>query len=292
MNRFFLALLTLTIYSCKDATNESDTIQFDQPLKVEVMGYSDDIMEPFLSRGGDTLFFNNSNDPSVNTNLHFAVKVDDLKFTYIGEVRFANTPYLDGVPSVDNSNRFFFVSTRSYGQSLSTIYCGIFRKDSLTNVELVQSISKNMSGWVNFDAEISRDGNYLFFVDGRFDENGGPYEADFYLAKKENGALKRVLDNSTFINVNTSALEYAACLSSNMLELYFTRVSVPFSATSEPQIFVAIRSSNNTPFGKPYKINSISGFVEAPTISPDNRMIYYHKKEGGKYVLYMVRKSE
>jgi hypothetical protein len=43
-------------------------------------------MEPFITRDGRYLFFNNSNDPSVNTNLRYAERIDDLTFKYKGEV--------------------------------------------------------------------------------------------------------------------------------------------------------------------------------------------------------------
>jgi hypothetical protein len=41
-------------------------------------------MEPFVSRDGKFLLFNNSNDPGNDTNLHFARGVDDLHWTYGG----------------------------------------------------------------------------------------------------------------------------------------------------------------------------------------------------------------
>ena len=31
---------------------------------------------------------------------------------------------------------------------------------------------------MNSDVEVSSDGNFLYFVDGRFDQHGGPYEAE------------------------------------------------------------------------------------------------------------------
>jgi hypothetical protein len=247
-------------------------------------------MEPSLSANGETLFFNNSNHPSVNTNLHFAKRINDVTFEYQGELKGVNTESLDGVATMDNSNTFYFVSTRSYNQTLATIYTGQFENDSVSNVSLVAGISKNLAGWVNFDVEVSKDGNFLYFVDGRFDENGGPYEADIVIAEKTETGSQRI--NSDLLkNINTSALEYAACISSDMLELYFTRVDAPISATSVPKIYVSTRESVDEPFRKPYRIDNIDGFVEAATISPDNQTIYYHKLEGQKYVLYMVQKE-
>ncbi|NBC86302.1 MAG: hypothetical protein GVY25_08930 [Bacteroidetes bacterium] len=45
-----------------DATYDA----FSAPARVQINGYDGDAMEPFLSRDGQFLLFNNRNDPSVN----------------------------------------------------------------------------------------------------------------------------------------------------------------------------------------------------------------------------------
>jgi hypothetical protein len=92
-------------------------------------------------------------------------------------------------------------------------------------------------------------------------------------------------------NINTGALEYAACISANQLELYFTRVTVPFTPTSSTGIFVSTRQNINEAFSPPLKIQNITGFAEAATIAPDQKTLYYHKQENNLYVLYMIRKK-
>lgn len=289
--KYKLFFLSLVLLSCEndDEVKSSTKFAFSQPEQVTITGYTSDIMEPFLSRDGTTLYFNNSNDPSVDTNIHYATLVDDLTFQYEGELTGVNSTSLDGVSTLDLNSKFYFVSTRSYDQTLSSLYACDVSNGNVSNVQLVEGLSKNVAGWVNFDVEVSPDGNQLYYVDGRFDENGGPYEADFVLAKKTNGTFERVNDDTTFKNINTEELEYAACLSADMLELFFTRLAVPIS--TPPQIFVATRNSVNDDFNPPYLISDITGFVEAPTISPDNKRIYYHKLENNKFVLYMVRKE-
>ena len=66
-----------------------------------IRGYDGDAMEPFITKDGRWLLFNNRNDPRINTDLHFAARVDDLTFTYKGEIKGVNTAALEGVPSVD-----------------------------------------------------------------------------------------------------------------------------------------------------------------------------------------------
>jgi len=285
--RFILVFVLLVLTSCKDDSviPDSKHIAFGQAQKVSLLDYDDHIMEPFLSGDGEILFFNNLNQSSVNTDLYYALKINDSIFQFAGEVKGVNTDYLEAVASMDHAERFYFVSTRSYDQTLSTVYRGYFYNDSVLNVQLVSGVSKNTGGWINFDVEVSKDGNVLCFVDGRFDSNGGPYESNLVLAVKSGDLFQRT-GNEILENVNTNALEYAACFSSDMLELYFTRLE-----SSMPQIYVATRNSPDDAFSAPYKIEEISGFVEAPTLSSDDKILYYHKRENEKHVLYMIKKE-
>ena len=150
---------------------------FQHPERVTIANYSADAMEPFLTHDGRYLLFNNRNDPSVNTNLHYAERIDDLHFAYRGEIQGVNTDALEGVPSLSCDGMLYFVSTRSYGNTFSTIYRAHFAKGVATNVELVPGISRRTPGWVNFDSEISADGETLYSVDSQF-KNGMPATAD------------------------------------------------------------------------------------------------------------------
>jgi hypothetical protein len=131
-------------------------------------GYDDEAMEPFITRDGKYLFFNNLNEPQVNTNLHWAERVDALHFKYRGEIRGVNTLALEGVPSMDRQGNFYFVLNRTYDQTASTLYRGKFADGVLTGAEIVPGVSLAKPGIVNFDAEISADGNTLYFVESQF----------------------------------------------------------------------------------------------------------------------------
>ena len=52
--------------------------------KVIVRGYDGDVMEPFLTRDGKVLLFNNSNARPERTNLHAARAVSSTLFAYAG----------------------------------------------------------------------------------------------------------------------------------------------------------------------------------------------------------------
>ncbi len=288
-----LGVLMATLPSCsKQETPTTVPIVFEGVYKVNVTGYTDHLMEPFLSRDGSILMFNNSNDASANTNLHWATRVDDVTFQYKGEVTGVNTTSLDGVPTMDENGIFYFVSTRDYDATFSTIYEANFLNGAAIHVALTKGVSKNQGGWVNFDVEVSANGQLLYFVDGRFDQAGGPYEADIVIAQKANTGFQRLSNSGEILeHVNSDELEYAACVSANNLELYFTKVALPLTSTSSPQIYVSGRNNENEPFGLSYKIESITGFVEAATISPDGNKLYYHKKDAnGTHALYLTKR--
>jgi hypothetical protein len=291
-NVYILLVVFLSACSRDNKTvNPNPVIEFGQPVKVEIIGYSGNIMEPFVSRDGTTLLFNNLNAAPENTNLHWATKINDTTFQYKGEIAGVNTTDLEGVPTLDNAGNLYFVSTRNYASTLSTLYQCNFFNGRATNIQLVNGVSKLQAGWLNFDVEVSVDGQTLYFVDALFDQTLNPTTADLVIAKKSNSGFQRLPNSSAIMkNINTDALEYAACISVDELELFFTRLVVPFTATSSPEIFVSIRQNVNEPFGTASKIQSITGFVEGPTIAPDQKTLYYHKKENNKYVLYLVRK--
>src|ERR1700729_1395533 len=83
--------------ACTGGAGEGDSIPetldakpnfgvFTNPQPVTIKGYSQDAMEPFISPDGNYLFFNNSNAPTVNTNLFYATRIDDVTFQFQGEI--------------------------------------------------------------------------------------------------------------------------------------------------------------------------------------------------------------
>jgi len=273
--------------------NAQPAIEFGQPVRVTMKGYEGNIMEPFLSRDGNTLIFNNLNNlAQENTNLHWSTKIDDTTFQYKGEVSGVNTKDLEGVPTLDKAGNLYFVSTRNYSTTLSTLYQCNFSDGIATNVKLINGISRLQAGWVNFDVEVSADGQTLFFVEAQFNQTGTPQTADIVIGQKYGSGFQRSLTSSEIVkNITTDALEYAVCISADELELYFTRVQAPITPTSSTEILYSTRRKVNDAFSTPIKITTITGFAEAVTISPDQKILYYHKKENNKFVLYMVRKK-
>lgn len=264
---------------------------FGEPQLVAIRGYQGDAMEPFITKDGRYLLFNNRNDPKIDTKLLFAERVDDLTFDYRGELEGANTSALEGVPSVDRHGNLFFVSTRSYAETLSTIYRGRFGQGRVSGIELVAGISLRQRGMVTFDAEVSADGSTLFVADGRFAGGHVPETADIDIAVRDGAGFRRLPGARDLLrNVNTAALEYAPAVSGDLLELFFTRLEGS-GRSPRSAILRASRPSAAAPFGLPQRLASITGFVEAPALSGDGRSLYYHRLDGGRFVILRVARS-
>ncbi len=265
--------------------------EFKNPKAVSILGYEGDAMEPFITRNGGYLFFNNLNDPSVDTKLHYAKRIDDITFEYMGEIEGANSPKLDGVPTMDRENNLYFVSTRSYDETLSTIYRGRFDDGIVSGVEIVKGIPPKKPFLVNFDVEVSTDGDTLYFVIGRFGLfRRVPKSSDIHVAVKADGGFRlHERDGEIMKEINTDALEYAAAISADGREIFFTRLErVPLFLPPSIGIYTACRSKVGEPFDPPKKIDVIEGFAEAPCLSTDGRTLYYHKKMGDRFVIYSV----
>jgi len=261
--------------------------EFQNPRKVEIQGYSGSAMEPFISCDGRYLFFNNSNAPASETDIFYAERVSEDAFRFLGKVPGLNAlpPTLDGVPSIDDAGNLFFVSSRSYDTTLSTLYLGVFRDGQLSEVGLgAGNFSRQQPGWLTMDAEINRDGSLLYFANARFTGGPVPAEADLGVARRSGEAFQVTTDSDDlFRDVNTGALEYAPSTSRDGLELYFTRFD-----GLVPVILKARRVTTSMVFGPPEPVSAISGFVEAPSISCDGSALYYHRKDGAAFSIYRV----
>src|SRR5277367_744711 len=91
----FAFALTVSRLAANDGQSAApESTVFQNPQRITIEGYEDDAMEPFVTRDGKYLFFNNLNEPRVNTNLFWAERVDDLHFKFRGEIKGVNTPAL------------------------------------------------------------------------------------------------------------------------------------------------------------------------------------------------------
>jgi hypothetical protein len=92
--------------------------------------------------------------------------------------------------------------------------------------------------------------------------------------------------------VNTDALEYAPSISTNGLELYFTRATGSIDTGLDFGIYVATRSSITEAWSNVKRLASITGNItEAPSISFDGMLLYYHQKIANIYRVYVVERE-
>ncbi|MBV1900319.1 MAG: hypothetical protein KUG56_01470, partial [Kordiimonadaceae bacterium] len=203
---------------------------FSKPQTVKIQGYNGHAMEPFISRDGSLLFFNNRNQSSDQTDIYLAKRVSDLQFIFVGPLHGANSQALDGVPSMDRQGNFYFISTRQYNQTANTLWQGQLRppgriinlKPLAGNVSLYRALS------LNIDAEVSSDGKSLYFTENLWDRSvGGLKTSNIFLARKNrSGRFFRVVNaKALFKNINSNLLEFAPAITADELTLYFTRVN-------------------------------------------------------------------
>lgn len=271
-----------------------NTPVFSNPRKVNIMGYRGSVMEAFITRDGEYLFFNNDEQdtPKRNKNIYYAVRTSDTRFEFMGEIKGINSDEVDAVPTMDNHGNFYFVSTAHYGKSngFSTVYSGKFNNGRVSNLKSHPELSLKIPRWLNMDIEISADGQTLYATQTYFKGNPPPKKSYFFVAHLRNNHF--VIDKRSeeiFKNINSDDLEYAASISTDELEIYFTRLSTRsgFKFTSHR----ATRPNNSASFSTPIRIESITGIAEAPAITGDGQLMYFHKKDGEHFSLYVLEKS-
>lgn len=258
--------------------------------------------EPFVSRDGRFLFFNSAQQEN-NKDLHFA-EWQQGGWAYRGEIGpdINNAKEVQGNPTMDRHGNFFFVDSGTE----TMIRAGRFRSESgrVEGVREVRGIppkdvrllAQKVHG--NMGVELSSEGDIAFFSRATWKLRGialGRIIGSELLFASRQGddlvydedAARRVL-----ALVNTEDLEYAASISADGLELFFTRLPLANVTSGNVRSFImrATRISDNAAFGAPTVIDAIgtSDFVEGPAIAPDGRTLYYHKREGDKFRLYKV----
>ena len=284
----------LPVYAGKE--QESDLYVRPEPVSID--GYDGSAMEPFISPDGHYLFFNNENDPKVNTNLHFAERTGKLSFRYLGELPGVNSEVLDAAASLDRAGHFYFTTVRDYDRTMNSLYAGDFDGKGVKNLHPVPGdISPKAPGTINMDVSISPDGKTLYISRAViFPGAPAPLKSELMLAMLKDGVFSIAPDGAAIMkNINTAALQYAPSISADGLELYFTRASQLMAGSEAPgaslRIMVATRISVSEPFGVPRALTALTGFVEAPTIPLDGKEMFFHKKVGKNFVIYRAERN-
>ncbi|WP_445383057.1 hypothetical protein [Robiginitalea sp. IMCC43444] len=310
MNKIYFPLLglffiILGISCASDDKNTGENFNFPSfgaERVVSINGLTFDAMEPFISPDGTYLLFNNLND-GTNTRLYYAVRVNDSVFDFAGELNGpnqTNPPHLDAVPDLDADGNFYWTSTRNYPAELNNLFRGSFTNGVVNNIGRVQGdFYKNTSGWLVMDHGISTDGQFLYYNNARFDSSAcqGPCETELGIAERVNDFEFRVLSNEASIlqNINDSNyIYYAPCISSDGLELYFTRYRKgQITPETQIEICVAVRTDLADVFSEPRVLFSdvVADIIEAPTLTVDKQIMYYHRKIAGTHMIVMRNRN-
>jgi hypothetical protein len=233
------------------------------------------------------LIFNNSNAVAANTNLDYATRIDDLTFQYRGPVLGANTGELDGVPSMDRNGLLYFISLRDASATQASLYRGLFNNGTLSSVQLVQGIAPTGIGILDFDAAINFEGDRLYVAEGLFLFLSVPLSANILVAVPQgNGFVPAPNSADIMREVNVGHISYAPVVSRSGLEIFFNRVDV-----GVPYIYTATRATPSSAFGVAHRIASIPASAESPTLSPDERSLYYHLEVAGRFTLFRVTRN-
>jgi hypothetical protein len=288
--RILLTILLVVAGLCMLGRAVAADSQSAQPKRVEIIGYNDHAMEPFISRDGRYLLFNNLNQSTTNTDIHFAERKDDSTWLYRGKVKGVNTPELEANFTMDRAGRMFFTSPRDYSRTLCITYTGMFKDGNVTDVQMVPSLASQKPGMVNFDVEVSPDGKTLLGVDSWFKPDASPRTSDIFIGSWDGARFVRSPDSDRLLSrVNKKgALQYASTISSDKLTLYFTRFD-PASGFPGPQIYCSTRRTTASPFGTPVHVKGLGDFVEGTAFSPDEHLLYFHRKDAERHNLYAIR---
>ncbi|MGR6430484.1 hypothetical protein ACU5AY_06140 [Rhizobium sp. PAMB 3174] len=272
---------------------------FEEPEPVVISGYSGQAMQPFISRDGKYLFFNDRNRPGDGTDIYLATKVDDTHFTFVSALKGINSDAVDDSASMDKDGNIYFISPRDYQRSEDTLWQGKFADEAVTDVTHVEgNAQKRRPQWINIDDEISADGETLYFVENHLSLIDRKLESSEILLayRQSDGSFKRPKRvEDIFKNVNTGRLEYAPSTSKDELTLYFTRADRKARETGIGQefaIYVATRASKSERFGEPERISAIEGYVEAPSVAPDGCALYFHKQVAGVFRIFRAKATD
>ncbi len=296
---FLVFLVMVVAISCSNHSKlpryKADP-EFTNEQKVQILGYSGNAMEPFITKDDKYLFFNDLKN-NGDKDLFYAVKLSDTVFKFMGEIKGVNTSYVDANPTMDEHNNFCFISTRNLkAGNNGTIFCGKFNSGTVTDLHQIKgTVNISTPFWINMGVELSKDGNTMYVSSAKFMIGASfPHKGDIRFAVKEGDEFNIPENESKILkNINTEeAIEYAGELSSDGLELFYSQVVL-----SDPPVFKLLhakRKSVNDPFGYPLCItepfkNNKYAVVEAPTLSADGRRLYYHKKDkDGIFKIFMV----
>lgn len=292
-------------YSVAEVCGDGGVTGFGAPRQVKVVAsdgsdYGGDVEEPEVRDFGGArwLFFND--DPKDGNKDLFLARWDDAQtaFVVLGKVGGdgAQSPAVDGNPTLAQDGTFAFISTRTFPNPTETIHFATLSVSgsppvaTISTVPRASGLTRADSPWASQGVQLTWDGAVLFFDEAKFD-GPLPTQSVIRAAKKSGTGYERLGDaeqTALLGNVNhPTFLQYAETLSRDGLTLFFTRTWAD-KAQLEKVVMCVMRSTRpdaQSGFGAPEQLAVTAptpGVVmEAPSFSPDEKTLYYHRKEPG-----------
>lgn len=292
-NTIFLFLL---LFNLQKAYSQAYPI-FGNEKAVTINGLTFDAMEPTISPDGNALFFNSLND-GITTSLYYAAKVNDTVFNFIGAVPVVNqtvTPRLDAVATLDTANNFYWITTRDYPANIENVMRIKFLSSGYTNFgRLHGDFYINSPGYLIMDLTTNYTGNEIIYCNAYFNSclGGAPCKSSMGIAQKINDSTFNKTPSSTSImaNINDTVnyIVYAPCISKDGLEFYYTRL---LKGGTQTEIMSSVRTSTTLLFSMPtVLVTAPSILPEGPTLTTDKSKLYYHKKIGSTFKIFLLNR--
>lgn len=263
---------------------------FTSSHEIALLDYAGDAMEPGISSDGQLLFFNSNGG---DKNLFVAKRNDDFSYNSVRKLSEINSSSVDSSPEVVDES-LFFTSLVNYPGNSKTLFIGEINGDKIQNVKpLKGNLYTGNLQETSLDPDVTANQEILFFVQGRFGGGSMPKAMDIQLAYHISGESYVVPNNSSEIlkNINTDNLEYAPAISKDGRELFFTRATKSASGNIvKVEIMQATRERLSQSFGQSKVVSVADGFVEGPSLSADGKFLYYHKKVGDKFIIFVAKR--
>ena len=263
--------------------------EFSGETEISLSGFTGNAMEPRISHDQVVLFFNDKPASDTNMNVHYANRQSATGYNYIGTVpgTVANG-YLDGVPAIDSSGNFYFISTRDYASNSQTLFSGVLSVLGPSSLEINSvaaadtSIKRTVAGALDMDLDVSWDGTLAVVSRASFSGKAYPDSSRLELFDvSSRSLLSRSDGQSVFQNINRAGCTvYAGALSSDKKELFYTLFPSGAPTGTDFRVMIAKRNSTSEVFAAGQVVSGITNnFPEGPSLTIDDggKTLYYHR---------------
>lgn len=305
--------LLVAVLSCSESPTDSpsstsclgglqSTDEFSSETEISIAGFTGNAMEPRISHDQVVLFFNDKPASDSDMNVHYAIRQTATTYNYVGTVpgTVANG-FLDGVPAIDSSGNFYFISIRDYASNYQTIFSGVLSVlgPSSLQINSVAAADANtkraVPGALDMDLDVSWDGSLAVVSRASFSGKAYPDSSRLELFDVSSRTLQARSDGqSVFETVNRAGCTvYAGALSADKKEVFYTLYPTGAPAGGDFRVLVAKRNSTADVFSEGKVISAITkNFAEGPSLTTDDggKTLYYHRFDSGSstFKIYKV----